>query len=81
MQAKSQNGQWLVRMDDIDTPRNQAGADTAILNSLEKNSFTAVPVHENSYKEKPTLALAEIRNMILNSNTHFVLLPIRKQLI
>jgi len=35
MQAKSQNGQWLVRMDDIDTPRNQAGADTAILTSLE----------------------------------------------
>ncbi len=35
MQAKSQNGQWLVRMDDIDTPRNQAGADTAILKSLE----------------------------------------------
>jgi len=35
MQAKSQNGQWLVRMDDVDTPRNQAGADTAILKSLE----------------------------------------------
>jgi len=35
MQVKSQNGQWLVRMDDIDTPRNQAGADTAILKSLE----------------------------------------------
>ncbi len=35
MQAKSQCGKWLVRMDDIDTPRNQAGADTAILKSLE----------------------------------------------
>ena len=35
MQAKSQRGKWLVRMDDIDTPRNQAGADTAILKSLE----------------------------------------------
>jgi glutamyl-Q tRNA(Asp) synthetase len=35
MQAKFQDGQWLVRMDDIDTPRNQAGADTAILKSLE----------------------------------------------
>jgi glutamyl-Q tRNA(Asp) synthetase len=35
MQAKSRHGKWLVRMDDIDTPRNQAGADTAILKSLE----------------------------------------------
>lgn len=35
MQAKNQHGKWLVRMDDIDTPRNQAGADTSILTSLE----------------------------------------------
>ena len=35
MQAKSQHGKWLVRMDDIDTPRNQAGADISILKSLE----------------------------------------------
>jgi glutamyl-Q tRNA(Asp) synthetase len=35
MQAKSQHSKWLVRMDDIDTPRNQSGADTSILKSLE----------------------------------------------
>jgi len=35
MQAKNQRGKWLVRMDDVDTPRNQAGADTAILKTLE----------------------------------------------
>lgn len=35
MQAKSQHGRWLIRMDDIDTPRNQTGADSSILKSLE----------------------------------------------
>ncbi len=35
MQAKSRHGKWLVRMDDIDTPRNQIGIDTSILKSLE----------------------------------------------
>ena len=35
MQAKNQRGKWLVRMDDVDSPRNQAGADTAILKTLE----------------------------------------------
>ena len=35
IQAKKQGGKWLVRMDDIDTPRNQDGADTSILKSLE----------------------------------------------
>ena len=35
MQAKNQRGKWLVRMDDIDSPRNQAGADASILKSIE----------------------------------------------
>ncbi len=35
MHAKKQGGKWLVRMDDIDTARNQDGADTSILKSLE----------------------------------------------
>jgi len=35
MQAKNQGGKWLVRMDDVDSPRNQAGADASILKTLE----------------------------------------------
>ncbi len=35
MQAKNQRGKWLVRMDDVDTPRNQAGADVSILKTIE----------------------------------------------
>ena len=35
LQAKSQHGQWLLRIEDIDTPRVQAGADSAIMRTLE----------------------------------------------
>lgn len=36
LQAKSQHGQWLVRMEDIDTPRMVQGCDSDILRTLEQ---------------------------------------------
>lgn len=36
LQARSQQGQWLVRMEDIDSPRMQAGATDGILRTLER---------------------------------------------
>jgi len=35
LQAKSQGGKWLVRMEDIDTPRMVSGMDSDILRTLE----------------------------------------------
>lgn len=35
LQAKSQQGRWLLRIEDIDTPRVQAGADSAIMHTLD----------------------------------------------
>ena len=38
-QARANDGEWLVRIEDIDPPREQAGADTAILKALEAYGF------------------------------------------
>lgn len=39
LDARTQGGQWLVRMEDVDTPRNVPGADTHILRTLEAFGF------------------------------------------
>ncbi|PKF49499.1 tRNA glutamyl-Q(34) synthetase GluQRS [Enterovibrio nigricans] len=39
LQAKANNGKWLVRIEDIDPPREVAGSATAILRTLEAYSL------------------------------------------
>lgn len=39
LQARSMNGRWLLRIEDIDPPRAQAGASDAILRALERYEF------------------------------------------
>jgi len=38
-EAKKHHGQWLVRIEDLDPPREMAGADTLILKALESYGF------------------------------------------
>lgn len=37
--ARSAGGQWLVRIEDVDTPRSRRGAEYAILTALERYGF------------------------------------------
>jgi glutamyl-Q tRNA(Asp) synthetase len=39
LDARTQGGEWLVRMEDVDTPRNVAGAADSILKTLEVFGF------------------------------------------
>ena len=39
LDARSQGGEWLVRMEDVDTPRNVPGAAEDILKTLEAFGF------------------------------------------
>lgn len=40
LDARHYQGKWHVRMENLDTPRNQTGADTRILRSLEAHGLT-----------------------------------------
>lgn len=39
LQARSNNGQWLLRIEDIDPPREQVGATDLIVSALDKYGF------------------------------------------
>jgi glutamyl-Q tRNA(Asp) synthetase len=37
--ARAVGGEWLVRIEDVDTPRSRSGAETAIMRALERYQF------------------------------------------
>jgi glutamyl-Q tRNA(Asp) synthetase len=63
LQARSQRGEWWVRIEDIDPPREIAGASDAILRTLEAFGFEwDGPVQYQSQRTaRYTAALAELR--------------------
>lgn len=62
LDARSRGGQWLVRMEDLDPPREQAGAADAILASLEAHglAWDGTVVYQSQRQQAYQEALAEL---------------------
>ena len=63
MDARSNHGQWLVRMEDVDTPRNVPDAASLILRTLEEYGFEwdGPVVYQSSRLEAYQQALEELQ--------------------
>lgn len=64
LDARSRNGRWLVRMEDLDTPRIVRGADTDILQTLEEFGFEwdGPVLYQSTRGEAYRAALDQLRN-------------------
>lgn len=64
LEAKCHNGAWLVRMEDIDPPREMSGAADAILRTLEAYGFEwdGPVIYQSLRSELYDAALAKLRN-------------------
>ena len=53
LQARKKNGEWLIRIEDIDPPREIAGVDNEILKTLDEHGFQwdAEPMWQSSRRE------------------------------
>ncbi|WP_096085439.1 tRNA glutamyl-Q(34) synthetase GluQRS [Agaribacterium haliotis] len=62
LDARYNRGQWLVRIEDIDPPREQAGADLAILESLQKHGlyWDETPSYQSHNQQRYRQRLAEL---------------------
>lgn len=63
LDARTQGGAWLVRMEDVDTPRNVAGAADVILSTLEAFGFEwdGPVLYQNSRFEAYAAALEQLQ--------------------
>lgn len=68
LDARAANGAWLVRIEDIDPPREVAGADSLILKQLEAHGLTWDENVRYQSKQSPLYA----RNLSLLENHHLL---------
>jgi glutamyl-Q tRNA(Asp) synthetase len=63
LQAKENNGKWLIRMEDVDTTRKVSGADKDILDTLEAFGFNwdGDVLYQSSQTEHYQQALQQLR--------------------
>lgn len=78
LDAKANNGRWLVRMEDLDKPREQAGAADAILQTLEDFGLQwDAPV---VYQSQRTDLYAQALNTLQNRQQTYPCACSRKQI-
>lgn len=67
LQAKSAHGHWLIRIEDIDTPRCVPGASDSILRSLEWLGFEwdETVLYQSTHRDAYEQALQQLRSMEL----------------
>lgn len=63
LSARSTGGRWLLRIDDLDTPRIQPGTDSEILRQLEAHClhWDEVPRRQSEHLEEYAAALEQLR--------------------
>lgn len=61
--ARSAGGRWLLRIDDLDTPRVQAGAENTILRQLEAHGlqWDGLPRRQSAHRHEYAQALDRLR--------------------
>ena len=78
LQAKKNNGEWIVRMEDVDTTRKVAGADVDILNTLAAYGFEWHG--EVIYQSKQSHHYQQALEQLISQSLIFPCLCSRKQL-
>ncbi|MGG7647530.1 tRNA glutamyl-Q(34) synthetase GluQRS [Pseudomonas sp. ES4] len=78
LDARSVGGRWLMRMEDLDPPREEPGAQAAILNALESYGFEwdGEMVRQSERHD----AYAEVLNRLFNHGLAYACTCSRKQL-
>lgn len=78
LDAKANHGRWLVRIEDIDPPREQPGADILILSTLQAHGL--VPDDEVRYQSKRSFAYKAVLKDLQQRHLSYLCNCTRKRL-